>query len=105
MAEVVTQQTSTQVEAVLGAMAQEFKTSERDILRQALRALLQHALREVNAQIFAITGRYDITSVAEMDARYQAGTLEEADSWRDLQQLDHLEYKRDRLTEFLEALA
>lgn len=39
-----------------------------------------------------------------MEARYREGTLEEADSWRDLQRLDHLEYKRDRLLQFLEAM-
>ena len=40
-----------------------------------------------------------------MEARYRDGTLEEADSWRDLQRLDHLEYTRDRLVQLLEAVA
>jgi hypothetical protein len=39
-----------------------------------------------------------------MESRYQEGTLEEAETWRDLQRLDHLEYKRDKLLELLEAL-
>jgi len=39
-----------------------------------------------------------------MEARYRDGTLEEADSWRDLQRLDHLEYTRDRLVQLLEAV-
>jgi len=93
-----------QPEIVLGEIAQELQVSERDALRQALRALLQQHLREINTQILEITGRYGVSSVHEMEARYQAGTLEEAGSWRDAQRLDHLEYKRDRLGEFLEAL-
>ncbi len=40
-----------------------------------------------------------------MEARYREGALEEADSWRDLQRLDHLEYKRDRLLQLIEAVA
>jgi hypothetical protein len=40
-----------------------------------------------------------------MEARYQDGTLEEADSWRDLQRLDHLEHKRDRLLQLLQTVA
>jgi hypothetical protein len=40
-----------------------------------------------------------------MEARYRDGTLEEADTWRDLQRLDHLECKRDRLLKLLEALS
>jgi hypothetical protein len=38
-----------------------------------------------------------------MEARYQNGTLEEADSWRDLQRLDHLDM-RDRLLQLLEVV-
>lgn len=30
--------------------------------------------------------------------------LEEADSWRDLQRLDHLEYQRDRMQALVKAL-
>jgi len=42
--------------------------------------------------------------VQEMEARYEAGQIEEADSWRDYQSLDHLQYKRNRLVELIEAL-
>lgn len=96
--------TQKQAENVLEEIAQELHVPEHDVLHQALRALLHHYMREINTQILEITGRYGVVSVNEMEARYQAGTLEEADSWRDEQRLDHLEYKRDRLGEFLEAL-
>jgi hypothetical protein len=39
-----------------------------------------------------------------MEARYRDGTLDEADSWRDLQRLDHLEYKRDSLLQLFETV-
>ena len=93
-----------QAQATLSAVAQELHVSEDDLLRQGLRAFLERQLREVKAQIFEITGRYGVSSVEEMEARYRKGTLEEADSWRDLQRLDHLEYKRDRLLQLLEAV-
>ena len=98
------QEAQTRTEAVLGAAAQELRVSERDLMKQALHTLLKRRLREINVQIFEITGRYRVSSVEEMEARYREGALEEADSWRDLQRLDHLEYKRDRLSELLEAL-
>jgi len=40
-----------------------------------------------------------------MEGRYREGTLEEADSWQDLQRLDHLEYKRNRPQKFLDSLS
>jgi hypothetical protein len=39
-----------------------------------------------------------------MEEQYRDGPLEEVDSWRDLQRLDRLKYKRDRLQAFIEML-
>jgi hypothetical protein len=90
---------------MLKAMAEELRLSEEDLLKQGLRTFLERQLREVKAEIFRITGRYGVSGVEEMEARYRDGTLEEADTWRDLQRLDHLEYKRDRLLKLLEDLS
>ena len=93
------------VQTMLKAVAQELYLSQEELSKQGARSLLERQLREVKAEIFLITGHYGVSSVEEMEARYRDGTLEEADSWRDLQRLDHLEYKRDRLLKFLEALS
>jgi len=94
-----------QVQAILKTVAQELYLSQEELLRRGTRSLLERQLREIKAEIFQISGRYGVSSVEEMEARYRDGALEEADSWRDLQRLDHLEYKRDRLLELLEALS
>ena len=90
---------------MLSTVARALHLSEEEVLKQGLRRFLEHQLREVSAEIFAISGRHGISSVEEMEARYRDGTLEEADSWRDLQRLDHLEYKRDSLLQLLEVVA
>ena len=94
-----------QIDEILGAIAQELHVSEDDLLKQGSRALLERQLCQVKAQIFKVTGRYGVSSVEEMQDRYREGTLEEAGSWQDLQRLDHLEYKRDRLLKLIQALA
>jgi len=94
-----------QVQAILKTVAQELYLSQEELLRQGTRSLLDRQLREIKAEIFQIRGRYGVSSVEEMEARYRDGTLEEATSWRDLQRLDHLEYKRDRLLKLLETLS
>ena len=93
------------VQAMLKTVAQELYLSQEELLRRGTRSLLERQLREIKAEIFQISGRYGVSSVEEMEARYRDGTLEEADSWRDLQRLDHLEYKRDRLLKLLETLS
>ncbi len=93
-----------QVQAMLKTVAQELYLSQEELLKQGTRSLLERQLREIKAEIFQISGRYGVSSVADMEARYRDGALEEADSWRDLQRLDHLEYKRDRLLKLLETL-
>ena len=95
---------STQTRELLSAVAQEFHLSEDDLLRESVRTLLERQLGRIKAEIFEIRGRYGISSVEDMETRYREDTLEEADSWRDLQRLDRLEYKRDRLVQLLEDL-
>ena len=93
-----------ETDTILGKAAKALQVSEEDVLRQGIRALLERRLRDIKAQIFELTGYYEISSVEEMEEQYRDGTLEEADSWRDLQHLDHLEYKHDRLQEIIEML-
>jgi hypothetical protein len=90
---------------MLSTVAHELHISEEELLRQGLRRVLEHHLRAVKAEIFEISSRYGVSSVTEMEACYRDGTLEEADSWRDLQRLDHLEYTCERLVKLLEAVA
>jgi hypothetical protein len=96
---------TSQANEILNTVARELHVSEEDLVKQGVRSVLERQLREIKAEIFVITGRYGVSSVEEMEARYQDGTLEEADSWRDLQRLDHLEHQRDRLLQLLEAVA
>ena len=90
---------------VAKTVAQELNIAEQDVLKLGLSALVERELRAVKAEVFEITGRYNVSSVKEMENRYKDGSLEEAASWRDLQRLDHLEYRRDRLSELLESIA
>ena len=94
-----------QVQTVIETAAKELGLSQEDLMEQGLRRFLERQLRDVRAQIFEITGAYGVSGVEEMEARYRRDTLEEASSWRDLQRLDHLEYKQERLERLLEALA
>ena len=94
-----------EITLVKGEQTHSHLSSQEELLRRGTRGLLERQLREIKAEIFQISGRYGVSSVEEMEARYRDGTLEEADSWRDLQRLDHLEYKRDRLLKLLETLS
>jgi len=95
---------SLQPNEIINTVARELLMPEEELVKQGLRSVLERKLREIKAEIFAITGRYRVSSVEEMEARYQEGTLEEAESWKDLQRLDHLEHKRDRLLQLLEVV-
>ncbi len=93
-----------QMQTVIKTTAEELGLSQDDLMMQGVRQFLERQLREVQAQIFQITGSYGVTGVEEMEERYRSDILEEAGSWRDLQSLDHLEYKRERLFRLLESL-
>lgn len=81
--------------------ARQLDSSTDDILAKGLRAFLEKELRNVKIEIFQIAQQYGVSSVEELEARYRDGTVEEATSWRDLQRLDHVEYRRDQLEALL----
>ena len=64
-----------QGQVMLRIVAKELRMAEDDLLRQGLRSFLKHQLRVVKAEIFTLSGRYGVSSVEEMEARYQDGTL------------------------------
>ena len=94
-----------QLNVILGEMAEELHIAEDDLIRKGVQSYLERQLRMVRAEIFEITSRYNVSSVEVMEERYRNGSLEEADTWKDLQRLDHLEYKRDQLQKYLELLS
>jgi len=89
---------------VIETLTRELRLPRESILEQGLKAFLEKNLREIKAEIFQITGKYGVASVEEMERRYKEGTLEERDSWRDFQQLDHLEYRKEQLEKLLKKL-
>lgn len=93
-----------QDQAVLSNVATRLHLSESALMRESLRSFLKQQLRTLNAEVLILHLRYGISSVEDMEAHYQDGTLEEADSWRDLQRLDRLEFQRDELSKLLQTL-
>ena len=91
-----------QTVSVLNTVSEALHIPEDELLRKGLRAYLQQQLRAPGADIFEIYGRYQISDVEEMEARYRDGVLDEAGTWRDFQRLDHLEYQRDYLQKLIE---
>lgn len=89
------------VERVIDALARDLNLSKDNVVEQGVRAFLERSLHEAKAEIFRIRGQYGVSSVEDMEERYRQGTLGEKDTWRDLQRLDHLEYKKERLEKLL----
>ncbi len=87
---------------LLQTVSKELQVPEAELLRQGLKAFLERELLMVKADIYAICVRYGVVSVEEMESRYRNGSLEESNTWQDLQRLDHLEYKRDHLLQLIE---
>ena len=96
--------TTTNVLEVFEVVSKELNMPQEDLMLHGLRRYLESQLRNVQANIFQISGQYGISSIEEIENHYRAGTLEEASSWRDEQRLDHLEYKQDRLSQLLSSL-
>jgi hypothetical protein len=93
------------VQETLRIVSEELNIPQEDLMLQGLRRYLESQLHDVQADIFQIHGQYAVSTVEELDLHYQDGSIEEATSWRDMQRLDHLEYKRERLAQLLKSLS
>ncbi|MBT9161068.1 MAG: hypothetical protein AAGB97_09245 [Dehalococcoidia bacterium] len=95
---------ATKTQRVVDALSQELRFPRETILEQGLKILVEKKLQEIRSEIFQITGKYGISSVEEMEERYKQGTLEEKDTWRDFQRLDHSQHMKERLEHLLREL-
>ncbi len=86
------------------ALAEKLNVSKDEMMRESLKYYLEKKLREIKLEIFKIRDRYKISSVKEFEKLYQEGKIEEEDSWQDLQNLDHLEFKKNELEKELKLL-
>ena len=90
-----------QTTEILSNVAEELNISDDDLIRMGMQSYLERQLRAIQAEIFEVLSRYNVDGIEDMEERYRTSVLEEADSWQDLQRLDHLEYKRDQLQTLL----
>jgi hypothetical protein len=94
-----------QQETIFNTISHQLQIPTDNLIQLSLRHFLNYKLRIIDAEIFEICGQYNVANVEEMDERYQKGTLDEENSWRDLQRLDHLEYKHDELVKSISSLS
>jgi hypothetical protein len=94
-----------QQETIFNTISHQLQIPTDNLIQLSLRHFLNYKLRIIDAEIFEICGQYNVANVEEMDERYQKGTLDEENSWRDLQRLDHLEYKHEELLKTISSLS
>ena len=83
---------------ILREVAEELHVPKDDLIRMGVQSYLERQLRAVQAEIFAIISRYNVTGVEDMEERYRDGSLDEADSWQDLQKAEPLFWERKSRT-------
>jgi hypothetical protein len=72
--------------------------------RESLQYYLERRLRLVESEMFALTRRYGVQTVFELDQAVQAGRFHEPEAFEDYFRFDYLESERDILREALEQL-
>ena len=94
----------TVTDKTLDVLAKEFNLSRDILIKQSLKVFMEKRLREIKTEVFRLTGKYSVSSVNELEELYKKGEVEEKDSWRDYQKLDHLEYKKVEIEKLLDEL-
>jgi len=82
-------------------IAKEFALSEETLTRESLRAFLLEQLRILDAERQARCAKFGVTSLTEMDALLQNGTVAEEDILEDFQHVDYLTARIGRVKQML----
>ncbi len=82
-------------------VAQELAMSEKDVTREALRALLLAKIHALDAERRARCAKFGVSSLQEMDELIRMGKVEEEEILDDFQNVDYLTNRIARLQKML----
>jgi hypothetical protein len=82
-------------------LSKEFSLSDDAVVREGLKYFLEKKMRELKTEIYRIRGKYNISSVEELEDLFKKGQVEEKDALTDFQRLDHLEFKKEEIEKLI----
>jgi hypothetical protein len=74
------------------------------VLKESLKIYVEQKLREIKIEIYEITKKYKISKIEEFEKLYEENIIDEQNSWKDFQKMDHLEFKKSELEKLLSLL-
>lgn len=89
---------------VLERVAEHFAMTPQQVQQESLRLYLERKLRLVESELFTLTQRYGVQTVAALDQAVQSGQFHEEETFDDYFRLDYLETERGTLQALLEQL-
>ncbi len=89
---------------LLDEVAVRLNLSPAQLERESLRVYLERRLRLVESELFALSQRYGVETIAELDEAVRAGRFHEPDAFEDFFRFDYLEAEIDSLKELLAKL-
>jgi hypothetical protein len=85
-------------------IAKEFALSEKELLRQSLRAFLLDRMQLLESERRARCAKFGVSSLEEMDELLGNGSVEEEDILEDFQNVDYLTTEIKRIQGLLKEL-
>ena len=89
---------------LLDEVAVRLNLTPAQLERESLRVYLERRLRLVESELFALSQRYGVNTVDELDQAIRAGRFHESDAFEDFFLFDYLEAEIDSLQELLARL-
>lgn len=85
-------------------IARSFGLSESELMQHALKSLLHDKRRELLQSRLAILGRYQVDTLAELEAQIGDGRVPEHPAWEDLITLENIDVRLAELDGYLRDL-
>ncbi len=86
---------------ILEQVATRLNTTPAQLERDSLQVYLERKLRLVESELFTLSHRYGVRTVAELDQAVQAGRFHEPEAFDDYFRFDYLEDQRHVLLDMM----
>jgi hypothetical protein len=91
-------------DSLVEKISKELNIPRHEIVYKGIKSFLESQLDLIKTKLSRLHVKYKVNSVEEFEKQYENGSVEEAQSLEDFQEMDRLEYRKEKIEQMLDEI-